>query len=131
MTINVKKTNYQASGNKVLKLREVHKLTRTSLLASEIEITVNMNNGNTTSFQPQETEMQLASRIARLLNEDAEVKKPSINDNLVDNDPAETAYWNFDARRTGHGEWKRAPQSERDAFKAEFRIAVAQALRNK
>ncbi len=130
MTINIKNTRYQASGNKVLKLREVHKLTRTSLLAPEVEITVSRNSGNTTPFQPHETEVQLALRIARLLNEDAEVKKQSIDDS-VDSDPAEVAYWNFDARKKGYAEWKGAPQSERDAFKAEIRIAVEQALRNK
>lgn len=35
-------------------------------------------------------------------------------------DKAEEAYWRFDARRKGYGEWKEAPQSERDAFKAEY-----------
>lgn len=36
-------------------------------------------------------------------------------------DPAELAYWNFDARRKGLGPWKGMPMSERDAFKAEYR----------
>lgn len=35
-------------------------------------------------------------------------------------DKAEAAYWRFDARRNGYGEWKETPQSERDAFKAEY-----------
>ena len=35
-------------------------------------------------------------------------------------DKAEEAYWRFDARRKGYGEWKETPQSERDAFKAEY-----------
>lgn len=29
----------------------------------------------------------------------------------------ERAYWEFDARRSGYGQWKGIPQSERDAFK--------------
>lgn len=37
------------------------------------------------------------------------------------NAAAEAAYWQFDARRMGYAEWKGAPQSERDAFKAEAR----------
>ena len=35
-------------------------------------------------------------------------------------DAAEESYWRFDARRKGYGEWKETPQSERDAYKAEF-----------
>ena len=42
-------------------------------------------------------------------------------------DPAEVAYWNFDARRKGYAEWAGAPMSERDAFKAEYRAALAKA----
>lgn len=37
----------------------------------------------------------------------------------------EAAYWRFDARHKGYGEWRRAPMSERDAFKAEMRNALA------
>lgn len=37
----------------------------------------------------------------------------------------EAAYWRFDARHKGHGQWKTAPMSERDAFKAELRNALA------
>jgi len=33
----------------------------------------------------------------------------------------EGAYWDFDARRKGYGDWKGMPQSERDAFKAVVR----------
>ena len=36
-------------------------------------------------------------------------------------DAIEAAYWYFDARRSGLNEWASAPQSERDAFKAEAR----------
>lgn len=36
------------------------------------------------------------------------------------NDPGEAAFWEFDARRKGYGQWKQTPQSERDAFKAVF-----------
>ena len=37
------------------------------------------------------------------------------------NDSLEAAYWQFDARVKGYGEWKGRPQSERDAFKATVR----------
>lgn len=37
----------------------------------------------------------------------------------------EAAYWRFDARHNGYGKWKAAPMSERDAFKAEMRNALA------
>lgn len=37
----------------------------------------------------------------------------------------EAAYWRFDARHKGYGQWKKAPMSERDAFKAEMRNALA------
>lgn len=40
-------------------------------------------------------------------------------------DPLEVAYWRFDARRKGDGQWKGAPQSERDAFKAEMRTLLS------
>lgn len=40
-------------------------------------------------------------------------------------DRAEVAYWRFDARRKGYGPWKGRPESERDAFKAEYRLAMA------
>jgi hypothetical protein len=40
-------------------------------------------------------------------------------------DRIEAAYWRFDARHKGHGKWKAAPMSERDAFKAEMRNALA------
>lgn len=39
-------------------------------------------------------------------------------------DQAEHAFWQFDARRKGYAEWRGAPQSERDAFKAEYRQAL-------
>jgi len=45
---------------------------------------------------------------------------------LKADDPAEYAYWTFDARRKGYGPWKQCPQSERDAFKTEYRAALAQ-----
>lgn len=37
---------------------------------------------------------------------------------------AEIAYWDFDARHKGYGQYKFRPQSERDAFKAVFRAAL-------
>ena len=37
----------------------------------------------------------------------------------------EAAYWRFDARHKGYWKWKEAPMSERDAFKAEMRNAMA------
>lgn len=43
----------------------------------------------------------------------------------ADDDPAEIAYWRFDARHKGYADWKQCPQSERDAFKAEWRMAYA------
>lgn len=49
--------------------------------------------------------------------------------NPNDNDPAEAAFWSFDARKKGYAEWKGRPQSERDAFKAECRIGIASAVR--
>jgi hypothetical protein len=36
----------------------------------------------------------------------------------------EAAYWRFDGRHKGYGQWEQAPQSERDAFKAEMRNAL-------
>lgn len=39
-------------------------------------------------------------------------------------DAIEAAYWHFDARKKGLNEWASAPQSERDAFKAETRKLV-------
>lgn len=39
-------------------------------------------------------------------------------------DAIEAAYWHFDARKKGLNEWASAPQSERDAFKAEARKLV-------
>lgn len=43
-------------------------------------------------------------------------------------DPAEAAFWRFDARKKGYGRWKGASQSERDAFKAEYRAAASTAV---
>ena len=40
-------------------------------------------------------------------------------------DRIEAAYWRFDARHKGYGQWKQAPMSERAAFKAEMRNALA------
>lgn len=39
-------------------------------------------------------------------------------------DMAESAYWEFDARRAGMGKWQGMPQSERDAFKAVARRLI-------
>ena len=39
-------------------------------------------------------------------------------------DRIEAAYWRFDARHKGYGQWKQAPMSERDSFKAEMRNAL-------
>ncbi len=46
--------------------------------------------------------------------------EPALSDSTIDA-AAEAAYWQFDARRKGYAEWRGAPQSERDAFKAEAR----------
>ncbi len=40
-------------------------------------------------------------------------------------DRIEAAYWLFDARHKGYGQWSAAPMSERYAFKAEMRNALA------
>lgn len=40
-------------------------------------------------------------------------------------DRIEDAFWRFDARHKGYNQWKAAPMSERDAFKAEMRNALA------
>ena len=45
----------------------------------------------------------------------------------ITSDPAEEAYWRFDARRNGYSYWKEAPMSERDSFKAEFRLGMRHA----
>ncbi len=37
-------------------------------------------------------------------------------------DAIEQAYWRFDARKKGMGEFGGRPQSERDAFKCEVRV---------
>jgi hypothetical protein len=52
-------------------------------------------------------------------------RPPSPATSPPDDDPAEFAYWRFDARVKGDAEWRGRPQSERDAFKAEYRIAMA------
>ena len=44
-----------------------------------------------------------------------------------EDDPAEAAYWEFDARRSGNGQWRGMPMSERDAFKAVARKLLAEA----
>lgn len=45
-------------------------------------------------------------------------------------DRIEAAFWRFDARHKGYGQWRQAPMSERDAFKAEMRNALhAEAVR--
>lgn len=49
---------------------------------------------------------------------------PAVPDDVEDR--IEAAYWNFDARRKGYGQWASSPMSERDAFKAELRNALWQ-----
>ena len=39
----------------------------------------------------------------------------------ISEDDLEAAYWNFDARKKGYGEFKGRPQSERDAYKWSLR----------
>lgn len=39
-------------------------------------------------------------------------------------DALELSYWRFEARRKGYSDWKDEPQSERDAFKSEFRALL-------
>ncbi len=52
------------------------------------------------------------------------VPEPPAEQDPFNDDPAEVAFWNFDARKKGYSEWKGRPQSERDAFKAEYYRAV-------
>lgn len=63
-------------------------------------------------------------KMTKLLTDD--IVEISI-DAEIGSDPAEDAYWRFDARKNGHCEWKGRPQSERDAFKAEFNNLFAAA----
>jgi len=51
------------------------------------------------------------------------VVRPSSPDGVNRDDTAETAFWNFDARRKGYGRWLGMAQTERDAFKDEVRKA--------
>lgn len=65
------------------------------------------------------------SRIADLERQLAEASAPvEFPADGRNDDPAEAAFWSFDARKKGYGRWKGAPQSERDAFKAEYRAAI-------
>lgn len=61
---------------------------------------------------------RIASRPEPTVHEDGDVRVVSVEER------AECAYWRFDARRKGHAEWKGHPMGERDAFKAEMRIAL-------
>ncbi|MCA0214737.1 MAG: hypothetical protein LCH79_16360 [Proteobacteria bacterium] len=45
-----------------------------------------------------------------------------------EDDLAEAAYWEMDARIKGYNKWKGRPQSERDAFKAVVGALVSQVL---
>lgn len=47
---------------------------------------------------------------------------------IKSDDPAEAAYWEFDARRSGYNQWKGMPMSERDAFKAVVRKLAAETI---
>ena len=49
---------------------------------------------------------------------------PATTTSTPPNEHAEAAYWRFDARRKGIGDWSGAPMAERDAFKAEYRGAI-------
>lgn len=50
--------------------------------------------------------------------------EPPVMRCTLNTDPGEIAYWNFDARKKGYAEWNGRPQSERDAFKAEYYRAI-------
>lgn len=58
-----------------------------------------------------------------------EIPARPVADEITDGQ-AEHAYWQFDARRKGYAEWRGAPQSERDAFKAEYCSALAMCATN-
>lgn len=45
-------------------------------------------------------------------------------ESVYEEERIEAAFWRFDARRKGYGQWKDSPMSERDAFKAEIRNAL-------
>lgn len=62
--------------------------------------------------------LRIACRPEPTVHEDGDVRVVSVEER------AECAYWRFDARRKGHAEWKGHPMGERDAFKAEMRIAL-------
>lgn len=68
-----------------------------------------------------ELEVDPTSSIVEALEKDAS----AFASKVTGEDPAEDAYWRFDARRAGTGPWKHRPQSERDAFKAEWGGAPA------
>ena len=77
-----------------------------------------------------ENMLEAATRIEALEAENRQLRaalleqqaKP-VQDQDVE-DAIEAAYWQFDCRRSGLNEWSSAPQSERDAFKAEARKLV-------
>ena len=60
----------------------------------------------------------IAALRAALAQQDELVQEQDVEDAI------EAAYWHFDARKKGLNEWAYAPQSERDAFKAEARKLV-------
>lgn len=55
---------------------------------------------------------------------------PEWVDDPKSDDPAEDAFWRFDARRKGYGDWKLRPQSERAAFKNEYRARLSKEVKN-
>lgn len=55
-----------------------------------------------------------------------EIGRQAAVEAFAGDDPAEAAFWRFDACKRGYNKkWKGRPQSERDAFKAEYRAALA------
>jgi len=56
---------------------------------------------------------------------DAMAPSGGLQGRLEEEERIEAAYWRYDARHKGYNEWKLAPMSERDAFKAEMRSALA------
>jgi len=100
---------------------------QTSMTAEDLVIAANGGTFSGLPPPPYEWALRMAANaaIARAI-EDGQVEVvPKEATVYCGDDPAEAAFWNFDARYKGYGEWALAPQSQRDAFKAEYRKAVA------
>ena len=50
---------------------------------------------------------------------------PTAQREPLSDEQIEAAYWEFDARKKGYGQWKGCPMTDRDAFKWALRAALA------